>query len=133
MRDGAAAEYVAVRTDALAAKPVSVDHMHAEVLTRTSVDEATNKGVTRGYHLLAIPSNRLHTSADWALDAVLPGNGCSWVWSALRRCRWTPRRGKTRRSARNRCPRSGLPSGRTWPCASSLGSAWPAGRRGSRA
>ena len=72
MRDGAAAEYVAVPTDALAAKPVSVDHVHAAVLTRISVDEATNEGVTRGYHLLAMPSNRLRTSVDWALDAVLP-------------------------------------------------------------
>jgi NADH dehydrogenase len=30
------------------------------------------KAVTRGYHLLTIPSNRLRIAADWALDAVLP-------------------------------------------------------------
>ena len=29
------------------------------------------KAVTRGYHLLALPGNRLRTGADWALDAVL--------------------------------------------------------------
>ena len=30
------------------------------------------KIVTRGYHLLAMPGNRIRTAADWALDAVLP-------------------------------------------------------------
>jgi NADH:quinone reductase (non-electrogenic) len=30
------------------------------------------KGVTRGYHLLAMPGNRARTAADWALDALLP-------------------------------------------------------------
>ncbi|WP_245645185.1 NAD(P)/FAD-dependent oxidoreductase [Pseudonocardia acaciae] len=30
------------------------------------------KVVTRGYHLAALPGNRLRTSADWLLDAVLP-------------------------------------------------------------
>jgi NADH dehydrogenase len=30
------------------------------------------KAVTRGYHLLTIPSNRLRIAADWVLDAVLP-------------------------------------------------------------
>jgi NADH dehydrogenase len=30
------------------------------------------KALTRGYHLLTIPSNRLRIAADWALDAVLP-------------------------------------------------------------
>ncbi|OZM72308.1 FAD-dependent oxidoreductase [Amycolatopsis antarctica] len=28
------------------------------------------KAVTRGYHLLAMPGNRLRTAVDWALDAV---------------------------------------------------------------
>ncbi|MGK4591929.1 NAD(P)/FAD-dependent oxidoreductase [Amycolatopsis sp. w19] len=28
------------------------------------------KAVTRGYHLLAMPGNRLRTATDWALDAV---------------------------------------------------------------
>ncbi|ANN16993.1 NADH dehydrogenase [Amycolatopsis orientalis] len=28
------------------------------------------KAVTRGYHLLAMPGNRLRTAADWALEAV---------------------------------------------------------------
>ncbi|MBO0849764.1 MAG: NAD(P)/FAD-dependent oxidoreductase [Pseudonocardia sp.] len=30
------------------------------------------KAVTRGYHLAALPTNRLRTAADWLLDAVLP-------------------------------------------------------------
>jgi NADH dehydrogenase len=28
--------------------------------------------VTRAYHLLAVPGNRLRIVADWALDALLP-------------------------------------------------------------
>jgi NADH dehydrogenase len=30
------------------------------------------KAVTRGYHLLAMPGNRVRVAADWLLDAVLP-------------------------------------------------------------
>jgi NADH:ubiquinone reductase (H+-translocating) len=30
------------------------------------------KAVTRAYHLLALPGNRVRTAADWLLDAVLP-------------------------------------------------------------
>ena len=30
------------------------------------------KAVTRGYHLTAMPGNRVRTAADWLLDAVLP-------------------------------------------------------------
>ncbi|TJZ94421.1 NAD(P)/FAD-dependent oxidoreductase [Actinacidiphila oryziradicis] len=30
------------------------------------------KTVTRGYHLLAMPGNRVRTSSDWLLDALLP-------------------------------------------------------------
>ncbi|WP_147258001.1 NAD(P)/FAD-dependent oxidoreductase [Pseudonocardia hierapolitana] len=30
------------------------------------------KAVTRGYHLLSMPTNRTRTAADWLLDAVLP-------------------------------------------------------------
>ena len=30
------------------------------------------KIVTRGYHLLSMPGNRIRTAADWALDAALP-------------------------------------------------------------
>jgi NADH dehydrogenase len=30
------------------------------------------KAVTRGYHLFAMPGNRVRTVADWLLDAVLP-------------------------------------------------------------
>jgi NADH dehydrogenase len=30
------------------------------------------KAVTRGYHLTAMPGNRVRVAADWALDAVLP-------------------------------------------------------------
>jgi len=30
------------------------------------------KAVTRAYHLLAMPGNRVRTAADWTLDAVLP-------------------------------------------------------------
>ena len=30
------------------------------------------KAVTRGYHLLSMPGNRVRTAADWLLDAVLP-------------------------------------------------------------
>lgn len=28
--------------------------------------------MTRGYHLLALPGNRLRTAADWAVEEVLP-------------------------------------------------------------
>ncbi len=31
--------------------------------------------VTRGYHLAAMPGNRIRVAADWALDAVLPRQG----------------------------------------------------------
>jgi NADH dehydrogenase len=31
--------------------------------------------VTRGYHLLSMPGNRVRVVADWALDAVLPRQG----------------------------------------------------------
>jgi NADH:ubiquinone reductase (H+-translocating) len=30
------------------------------------------KAITRGYHLLSMPGNRLRTATDWVLDAVLP-------------------------------------------------------------
>jgi len=30
------------------------------------------KAVTRGYHLLSMPANRLRIATDWALDALLP-------------------------------------------------------------
>jgi NADH dehydrogenase len=30
------------------------------------------KAVTRGYHLLALPGNRIRTATDWLLDAALP-------------------------------------------------------------
>ena len=30
------------------------------------------KAVTRGYHLLSMPTNRIRIATDWALDAVLP-------------------------------------------------------------
>jgi len=30
------------------------------------------KAITRGYHLLALPDNRIRTAADWLLDATLP-------------------------------------------------------------
>jgi NADH dehydrogenase len=33
------------------------------------------KLVTSGYHLLALPGNRVRVAADWALDAVLPPQG----------------------------------------------------------
>jgi NADH dehydrogenase len=33
------------------------------------------KMVTRGYHLLSMPGNRVRVSADWLLDAVLPPQG----------------------------------------------------------
>jgi NADH dehydrogenase len=32
----------------------------------------TAKSVTRGYHLLSLPRNRVRIAADWLLDAVLP-------------------------------------------------------------
>ena len=31
--------------------------------------------VTRGYHLAAMPGNRVRVAADWLLDAVLPRQG----------------------------------------------------------
>jgi NADH dehydrogenase len=33
------------------------------------------KVVTRGYHLLSMPGNRVRVAADWLLDAVLPRQG----------------------------------------------------------
>jgi NADH dehydrogenase len=30
------------------------------------------KALTRGYHLVAMPANRVRTVVDWLLDAVLP-------------------------------------------------------------
>ncbi|MBL7257340.1 NAD(P)/FAD-dependent oxidoreductase [Paractinoplanes lichenicola] len=33
------------------------------------------KVVTRGYHLLSMPGNRVRVAADWALDALLPRQG----------------------------------------------------------
>jgi NADH dehydrogenase len=30
------------------------------------------KAVTRGYHLISMPGNRVRTALDWATDAVLP-------------------------------------------------------------
>jgi NADH dehydrogenase len=33
------------------------------------------KAVTRGYHLLSMPGNRVRVAADWALDALLPRQG----------------------------------------------------------
>jgi NADH dehydrogenase len=33
------------------------------------------KAVTRGYHLLSMPGNRVRVVADWALDALLPRQG----------------------------------------------------------
>lgn len=33
------------------------------------------KVVTRGYHLLSMPGNRVRVAADWLLDAVLPRSG----------------------------------------------------------
>ena len=33
------------------------------------------KVVTRGYHLLSMPGNRIRVAADWALDTVLPRQG----------------------------------------------------------
>jgi NADH:ubiquinone reductase (H+-translocating) len=33
------------------------------------------KVVTRGYHLLSMPGNRVRVSADWLLDALLPRQG----------------------------------------------------------
>ena len=50
------------------------------------------KVVTRGYHLLSMPGNRVRTAVDWALDAVLAARACSWASCAPPRCRWTPPR-----------------------------------------
>jgi NADH dehydrogenase len=33
------------------------------------------KAVTRGYHLLSLPGNRVRVAADWLLDAVMPRQG----------------------------------------------------------
>ena len=33
------------------------------------------KAVTRGYHLLSMPGNRVRVAADWLLDSVLPRQG----------------------------------------------------------
>jgi NADH dehydrogenase len=39
---------------------------------RVPVSGIVAKAVTRGYHLLAMPGNRLRTAVDWTLDALLP-------------------------------------------------------------
>jgi NADH dehydrogenase len=36
--------------------------------------------VTRGYHLAAMPGNRLRTLVDWTADAVLGRQKCNWAW-----------------------------------------------------
>lgn len=33
------------------------------------------RAVTRGYHLLSLPGNRVRTAAEWAVEAVLPRQG----------------------------------------------------------
>jgi NADH dehydrogenase len=33
------------------------------------------KAVTRGYHLLSMPGNRVRVAADWLLDLLLPRQG----------------------------------------------------------
>ncbi len=33
------------------------------------------KAVTRGYHLLSMPGNRVRVASDWLLDAMLPRQG----------------------------------------------------------
>jgi NADH dehydrogenase len=56
------------------------------VVDRGGVDAAANplgvplsgfpaKVVTRGYHLLSMPGNRVRVAADWLLDALLPRQG----------------------------------------------------------
>ncbi|MGN9778470.1 NAD(P)/FAD-dependent oxidoreductase [Micromonospora sp. H33] len=39
---------------------------------KVSLSGLPAKAVTRGYHLLAMPSNRARVGADWLLDATLP-------------------------------------------------------------
>lgn len=37
-----------------------------------ALSELPAKAVTRAYHLVAMPGNRIRTVVDWALDAILP-------------------------------------------------------------
>jgi NADH:ubiquinone reductase (H+-translocating) len=39
---------------------------------RVRLSGLPGRAVTRGYHLLSIPANRIRIATDWALDVLLP-------------------------------------------------------------
>lgn len=45
--------------------------------------------VTRAYHLLSVPGNRLRIAADWALDALLPRQAVQLGMVRPRQYHWT--------------------------------------------
>ena len=55
-----------------------------------AVTGVAGRAVTRGYHLSALPANRLRTAADWLFAAVGHGPLSSSVLCRAPRCRWTP-------------------------------------------
>lgn len=46
-----------------------------QVAAGVSLSGPVAGAVTRGYHLVAMPGNRVRVAADWLLDAVLPRQG----------------------------------------------------------
>jgi NADH dehydrogenase len=87
----------ATRQGATAAKNIAASYGHGKrrpykhhdlgfVVDLGGLDAAANpvgvplsgivaKAVTRGYHLLSMPGNRVRVTADWTLDALLPRQG----------------------------------------------------------
>lgn len=87
----------ATRQGAMAARNIAASYGHGRrraykhydlgfVVDLGGLDSAANplglplsslpaKVVTRGYHLLSMPGNRVRVAADWLLDAVLPRQG----------------------------------------------------------
>ena len=91
------------------------------------------KVVTRGYHLLSLPGNRIRTAADWALDAVLSRPIVQLGLVRSPRCHWTPvaprsPRRKTRDSRGISIPAASAGRGQAagWPSAVA---AWRAASR----
>ncbi|NJP74928.1 NAD(P)/FAD-dependent oxidoreductase, partial [Streptomyces sp. C1-2] len=99
--------------------------------------------VTRGYHLAAMPGNRIRVAADWLLDAVLPRQGVQLglvrSWSVpldtdtpeLARMPGAPDRsgkqdGESKPSAENKQNKQAKPSAQGKPSAPS-GSSKPSG------
>ena len=72
--------------------------------------------VTRGYHLIAMPGNRVRTAVDWLLEALLPRQTAQLGLVRSPACRWTRRRRRCRSTgsaSRTAPPRPGRWSRRT--------------------